>query len=772
MFDISTAFDSSSKSVSDFFQTPDVGFYIPLYQREYSWSRENIDQLMEDICNGVDLLVDPDKTDYNAIRFLGTIILLAEKDKKNNIYPLDDRGLPETIYNVIDGQQRISTLALLACQVYERLCFHESKLPKNPTDDGIRNACDSLKEAVNRYKSMLQKLFSVDLKRGNPQQKPIIIRGQVDTWTFEGTDDSYQSDTSYYLALFIRTISEENPKFPPIPKSSLVGANLRKMSNCLKKVVEDSHKSEDEDQDFPSASEILERVPQEDLWSYDRPELVEVIKNGGDKIPFPESRIWSIIQLLAFSYYLLKRCCFTIILPNSEDWAFDMFQSLNATGTPLTALETFKPLVVNSVSNNGGFQESLSADYFAEIDNLFSDCKSSSDKNKLTNDYLNLFGLTYNGGKEPSRQFSSQRRWLTDRYNECSSPNDKQEFIHRMADIATYWNDLVKYKDPAEAPIFEETQYQEQKKEAIFCLVYLQDANHKMANTVLSRFYSLYLKNKDDNDAVLNFMNVCKVVAAFFTLWRSALPNAGLDEIYRTLLRTNISWKKGDSELSLGSLKSYFQDILEDKKIRTQADWKQKAMSYLRYDNVKIVSKFALMVTSHNTIPDPEETGLMKSGEAGSSPDYLDSIQWKSPDVKTIEHIAPQKSDRLHDDDSWDEALYNQDDYQQIGNLTLLPTNINSSAANKKWIQKWIYYCHLGENNQQEIGKLQQKAQEHGVELKDSTITNLTKASLAHHIKPIVQVGPTGTWDKALVERRTERICDILWERMNQWLTE
>jgi len=49
------------------------------------------------------------------------------------------------------------------------------------------------------------------------------------------------------------------------------------------------------------------------------------------------------------------------IEPVSENWAFDMFQSLNATGTPLTALETFKPLVVSLVaSNNGGFKGSKS----------------------------------------------------------------------------------------------------------------------------------------------------------------------------------------------------------------------------------------------------------------------------------------------------------------------------------------------------------------------------------------------------------------------------
>ena len=35
------------------------------------------------------------------------------------------------------------------------------------------------------------------------------------------------------------------------------------------------------------------------------------------------------------------------------NWAFDLFQSLNATGTPLTAFETFKPSVVNCMKSKG-----------------------------------------------------------------------------------------------------------------------------------------------------------------------------------------------------------------------------------------------------------------------------------------------------------------------------------------------------------------------------------------------------------------------------------
>jgi uncharacterized protein with ParB-like and HNH nuclease domain len=46
---IEQAFLTEGKNVYNFFQRPGIGYYIPLYQREYSWDKENIEQLLDDI---------------------------------------------------------------------------------------------------------------------------------------------------------------------------------------------------------------------------------------------------------------------------------------------------------------------------------------------------------------------------------------------------------------------------------------------------------------------------------------------------------------------------------------------------------------------------------------------------------------------------------------------------------------------------------------------------------------------------------------------------
>jgi hypothetical protein len=751
MIDISKVFGTSSEPVSGFFLKPGIGYYIPLYQREYSWDQENIDQLMEDICHGVETLVSDDE----AIRFMGTIILVTEHNVAENIQPQDSRALPSRIDNVIDGQQRISTIALLASLLYQTLARYRNNLPKEGVFDSLREQIDDLNET-------LIELFSFDLKRGTPRRKPVIIRGSIDAWTLDKNESSnYISDVSSYLASVIRSINDDS-SFPAIPSGTLVGQNLKRMTKWLNDVEHAWDPSKDT---FPSAWEILANIDQKHIWSYSRPELVSIVNDRNDPMTKTEKRVCSLVQLFAFSHFLLHRCCFTLIEPTSENWAFDMFQSLNASGTPLTAVETFKPLVVNTVNSlSDSFKGSNSETYFKAVDNLLGSQRSAAQKTKLTKEYLTTFALTHDGSKLSS-QFSTQRKWLTDKYGKSEKLLEKEDFVRNMYHLANYWNRVIWY-DPSSSSVINgiESADDNEKKLASLCVSYIKDSGHDMAHTILSRFYSLIERGKQNS--IPDFISACKALAAFFTIWRSAYSNTGLDDTYRQLLKETFSWKQGNCNIDAATLKKELVRELTKKGVWNKAEWKNRASQNLRYDSAKMVCKFTLFVVAHDTIIDPDFPGLMKVGTDGSYP-YLDPVKWSSPDFRTIEHIAPRKAVQESD---WDKSLYENDEFEKVGNLTLLPIEINASAGNKCWLEKLIYYKHLAENDPDNLAKLEKEAFDNGITLSSDTIGLLIKTSHKHHIRPIVELGSQRPWDREIVDQRSDRICDILWDRISCWL--
>lgn len=89
-------------SGTDCIFTSDVQYRIPIYQRPYSWSENELRKLMESLQNAV-------RT--NAPVFMGTMQL-------SQPIPLDPHSKKKA-YNIIDGQQRITTFMIL-CNALEK----------------------------------------------------------------------------------------------------------------------------------------------------------------------------------------------------------------------------------------------------------------------------------------------------------------------------------------------------------------------------------------------------------------------------------------------------------------------------------------------------------------------------------------------------------------------------------------------------------------------------------------------------------------------------
>lgn len=93
----------------------DAGFHyvIPKYQREYTWGTYQWKDLYDDIC----------ENDFGY--FIGSIICIDNSSDAFQSKPLE----------VVDGQQRLTTLCLLLTAIYNRLKEHKAELDEDDQDE-------------------------------------------------------------------------------------------------------------------------------------------------------------------------------------------------------------------------------------------------------------------------------------------------------------------------------------------------------------------------------------------------------------------------------------------------------------------------------------------------------------------------------------------------------------------------------------------------------------------------------------------------------------
>ena len=82
--------ENLGKSIKEIFDVTNK-YIIPLYQRNYAWGKEQIEALIQDICEAYE-------RDKEGNYYIGSLVVLRRHNGD---------------YEVIDGQQRLTTLSLL-----------------------------------------------------------------------------------------------------------------------------------------------------------------------------------------------------------------------------------------------------------------------------------------------------------------------------------------------------------------------------------------------------------------------------------------------------------------------------------------------------------------------------------------------------------------------------------------------------------------------------------------------------------------------------------
>ncbi len=194
-------------NVSEAFK--DYHYLVPEYQREYVWQEDNVSQLLEDI-------VEEYEKDADSQYFIGSTVVTKNKDGE---------------YEVIDGQQRLTTLFLTVCAF--------KKILKDREQEEFVHYLEGIVCAKSLRGGKMVQLPHLTLQYENSSRLlEKILAGEVISEEFYGSSKNiktaYEVATDYISRQF--EDSEELTKFCEyfLEKVSFIQIDTQSISDALK----------------------------------------------------------------------------------------------------------------------------------------------------------------------------------------------------------------------------------------------------------------------------------------------------------------------------------------------------------------------------------------------------------------------------------------------------------------------------------------------------------------------------------------------------------
>ena len=728
--ELKVIFAPYTQSIFDIFAEQGTGFYIPSYQRPYSWKVENVEKLFDDVMSGIkDFVKNPD----SAV-FIGTFILVRDSNHES-IDPIDHEHLPTGIYLLIDGQQRMTTIFIFLTMLYKAINDLKDLSPKLE---------DKRQEILGDVSKILWFNPSNSRETNIFKYYPTLVKALDDLWSRNETRAKYTSSIGKLIFSFIRHV-ENGEDFVKIEnilneeKDSLI------LDACkfLRSGLDQTSKAKDEDFDLLNIGE-------------DRINLLIWNSNLQESFDWSE-KDKKALRLFIFAKYFLTRVAITKVVAKDEQYAFDMFESLNTTGQQLTSLETFKPIVIKHVQQKN-WERSESKKYYDKIQSFltFREKNSKKEDAKLiaTNDLLISCAQGENAEKL-SKRLSDQRQFLKN-YSKQSTDQAKEYFLRHMSTYAEFI-ELVWDADNITVIEFVSTS---EKSEFEFFIKVLKDCNMAMPISILARYYHSYLYN---NITSTELLQALKSIVAFFVLYRSSRESTdGIDKKFRDLfVARGFSRKDSEFPANIIDLKNILKEFLDDQRINCldKEKYIQKFSEVNSY-KAKHLSKLCLFIAHDNS--EVDNLRIVKCDRVDQFYQTLFNVElWSSTNFQ-IEHIAPDNPVA----DEWSSDIY-ADDFMKdkIGNLTLLPGILNASIQNISQLKKWKAYKLIGAKTKEEQERYFLDLGE--IDLKKSREEILRDSKYFPFISSIYN---NPTWNKQTIEARSFNLGELVHSTVIKWL--
>ena len=483
-----------------------------------------------------------------------------------------------------------------------------------------------------------------------------------------------------------------------------------------------------------------------------------------------------LVRLLLFSSYFMQRVVLTRVESQDEEYAFDMFDSLNTTGDPLTALETCKPLVVAFENANGnGYSGSASQESWETLDGiLHTSYPAPSKRQDESKRLLTSFALYLEGEKLPL-DASSQRYYLRDRFRKAERENAEtaRGFVRALKDLAEFRSQY--WETQAIDSLGVSALGAADSDGLRLCLRFIADMKTTLAIPVLARYWTEF----GDSDHSRTFLRATMAVAAFLALRRASTGStAGIDTDFRRLMKERPP--SGSDPLSKGrllgnelmpvdELQQELRRLLQHEGIElaNMDTWLKRAAEVeagLR--SPQPLNRFLLFAAHHNARSAKAQPGLLTKDDAvpGSDVNFLTHKHWIQPEYATVEHVAP----RSNPGTGWDPGIYRRQGTKHLlGNLVLLPEKENQAIGNAPWDKKKAFYSALASSDRSEREAFLEEADKKGYGFGRKTENLLRGQERLHMLDPIVEVPE---WTESLVLERTRNILSLAWAEVSPWL--
>ncbi|KAB1516094.1 DUF262 domain-containing protein [Photobacterium damselae] len=750
-----------------------TGFYMPAYQRPYSWEEKHIQDLFAD-CENVfrNLLESSD-----AIIFLGSL-LTVDDSAASTICPLAKRHTPTHIKLVIDGQQRLSTLVLIILCLNERLNTLLPKLKKAIDKEVDANLADSLEDLREIVSQLIQDTsnFVVETQAEHDLYKylPKVIRSQVDCWGKDDKKANYTSPLSEALLHYQRHIINCKDK-NSFKAMSLDNLSKRIVDNIkiIRKQLDDVQLGfqANKDETFLTVENLVDKETLDTCLDFpiDNSLLIASDKNTDIK---------SVIFITAFAKFLLHRVCLTYVEVNNESYAFDMFEALNTTGEPLTAIETFVPKVIEHIGYKRKHGDDDGADNAIKtlngITERFEVITKTKDKNDKAKALILAFVRAYQG-KVKITTLRDQRDAMIKSYDSCLYI-DKDDYLNHLKATSDFLFDYWQAKTPDLTNFIGNHELEQ----ANICLRYLTDLKHDIASSLLVQFILQDKKYNTLETSDSNFVKALKAITAFSVLWRTMSGGAdGIDNVYKKLHEkgfkigdsefppyqlqnnTSLSQEKFDIEL----VKSYFISELESKIITKdspestiEAKWldicsKQPILTKTKNIKLLVLSAF------HNLELNSE--GFVRSDEKRN--DFYTTSMWDL--LSNNERISKVYASGLSDINSFaDQKIIQPENFNKLGNV-LVDARCNiTNNKNQSWHS--LRQKMLEAQNNESIDNIDKLLNS------ESMVSNETKknASVLMFERKYAEITYFDEWTEQAINERTKLLLSNAWENLIDWL--